>query len=135
MKIKRRIKTFSLPVQPGQSQVASSVQQPQQQQKSSSEEVTMRDLQLEQSRLQRQQTQIQHQKSQLLLKNEMTRRREIVQLQKLKKDEEDARIKNSIRVKKEEEKNNEEAKARSASLYKTKPRPVQPVGMPKSRVI
>ena len=96
------------------------------------EEVTMRDLQLEQARLQRQQIQIQHQKSQLLLKDEMSRRRSMVQLQKLKKDEEDARIKNSIRVKKEETDKNEETQARNVSLYKSRPKLVQPVGMPRT---
>lgn len=94
---------------------------------------TMRDLQLEQARLQRQQIQIQHQKSQLLLKDEMARRKNVVQLQKLKKDEEESRIKNSIRVKKEENDNNEEAQARNTALYKSKPKPVQPVGMPKGK--
>ena len=93
----------------------------------------MRDLQLEQARLQRQQTQIQHQKSQLLLKNEMARRREVVQLQKIKKDGDDERVKNAIRARKEENDNNDEAKARNASLYKSKPKLVQPVGMPKGK--
>lgn len=94
-------------------------------------EITMKDLQLEQARLRRQQIQIQHQKSQLLLKDEMARRRNVIQLQKLKKDEEDTMVKNSIKVKKEERDNNEEAQTRNTSLYKSRPKPVQPVGMPK----
>ena len=128
MKVRRKIKTFALP--PEQLALLQS-QQSMQQGGEQQGEPTMRDLQLEQARLQRQQTQIQHQKSQLLLKNEMARRREVVQLQKLKKDEDDDRIKNAIRAKKEENDNNDEAKARNASLYKTKPKLVQPVGMPK----
>ena len=94
-------------------------------------EITMKDLQLEQARLRRQQIQIQHQKSQLLLKDEMARKRNVIQLQKLKKDEEDTMVKNSIKVKKEERDNNEEAQTRNTSLYKSRPKPVQPVGMPK----
>jgi len=93
----------------------------------------MKDLQLEQARLRRQQIQIQHQKSQLLLKDEMARKRNVIQLQKLKKDEEDTMVKNSINVKKEERDNNEEAQIRNTSLYKSRPKLVQPVGMPKGK--
>lgn len=100
----------------------------------SSEEVTMRDLQMEQSRLQRQQTQIQHQKSQLLLRNEIAKRREVVQLQKLKKEENDDLIKNAIRARKEEKDSNDEVRLRNASLYKPKPGIVPPVGMPKNKI-
>jgi hypothetical protein len=93
----------------------------------------MKDLQLEQARLRRQQIQIQHQKSQLLLKDEMARKRNVIQLQKLKKEEEDTMVKNSIKVKKEERDNNEEAQTRNTSLYKSRPKLVQPVGMPKGK--
>lgn len=138
MIVKRKNKNFSIPVpEPGktiQQGLPGAIQQPQQGQQMSSDEVTMRDLQMEQARLQRQQTQIQHQKSQLLLKDEMARRREVVQLQKLKKDQDDDRIKNAIRAKKEENDNNDEARARNASLYKSKPKAVQPVGMPRSKL-
>lgn len=108
---------------------APSTLQPQQQ----TGEITMKDLQLEQARLRRQQIQIQHQKSQLLLKDEMARKRNVIQLQKLKKDEEDTMVKNSIKVKKEERDNNEEAQTRNTSLYKSRPKPVQPVGMPRGK--
>lgn len=135
MIVKRKIKQYSLPTpQPGktvQQGLPGELQQGTAQQ--APDEVTMRDLQLEQARLQRQQTQIQHQKSQLLLKNEMARRREVVQLQKLKKDGDDERVKNAIRARKEENDDNDEAKARNASLYKSKPKLVQPVGMPKGK--
>ena len=94
-------------------------------------EPTMRDLQLEQARLQRQQTQIQHQKTQLRIKEEMNRRNTVVKLQKIKKDEEEAQVKNQVRIKKEENDNNDEARARNAALYKTRPKVVQPVGMPR----
>ena len=135
MIVKRKTKQYSLPTpQPGktvQQGLPGDLQQGTAQQ--APDEVTMRDLQLEQARLQRQQTQIQHQKSQLLLKNEMARRREVVQLQKIKKDGDDERVKNAIRARKEENDNNDEAKARNASLYKSKPKLVQPVGMPKGK--
>jgi hypothetical protein len=133
MIVRRKIKQYSLPTPPPgktvQQGLPGDLQQGMAQQ--APDEVTMRDLQLEQARLQRQQTQIQHQKSQLLLKNEMARRREVVQLQKIKKDGDDERVKNAIRARKEESDNNDEAKARNASLYKSKPKLVQPVGMPK----
>lgn len=129
---RKKIKQFSLPVpQPGKTIQQGMPGEQQDSAQQSPDEVTMRDLQLEQARLQRQQTQIQHQKSQLLLKNEMARRREVVQLQKLKKDGDDERMKNAIRAKKEENDNNDEARARNASLYKSKPKLVQPVGMPR----
>ena len=128
---RKKIKQFSLPVpQPGKT-IQQGMPGEQDLAQQAPDEVTMRDLQLEQARLQRQQTQIQHQKSQLLLKNEMARRREVVQLQKLKKDGDDERMKNAIRARKEENDNNDEAKARNASLYKSKPKLVQPVGMPR----
>ena len=140
MIVLRKTRMYSLPtpqpgktIQQGLPGTMQQTQQSQQNQQMSSSEVTMRDLQMEQARLQRQQTQIQHQKSQLLLKDEMARRREVVQLQKFKKDEDDARIKNAIRAKKEENDNNDEARARNASLYKSKPKLVQPVGMPKGK--
>lgn len=138
----KKTKTFTLTPQqtallqkagfPQQNQNQNQLQNPVPQQQRTGE-VTMKDLQLEQARLQRQQIQIQHQKSQLLLKDEMARRRAVVQLQKLKKDQDDARVKNSIRVKKEENDHNEEAQARNASLYKSRPKLVQPVGMPKGK--
>lgn len=132
---RKKIKQFSLPVpQPGKTIQQGMPGEQQDLAQQSPDEVTMRDLQLEQARLQRQQTQIQHQKSQLLLKNEMARRREVVQLQKLKKDGDDERMKNAIRARKEENDNNDEAKARNASLYKSKPKLVQPVGMPRSKL-
>ena len=132
---RKKIKQFSLPVpQPGKTVQQGMPGEQQDLAQQSPDEVTMRDLQLEQARLQRQQTQIQHQKSQLLLKNEMARRREVVQLQKIKKDGDDERVKNAIRARKEENDNNDEAKARNASLYKSKPKLVQPVGMPRSKL-
>lgn len=133
----RKVKAFTLTQQ--QTELLQKVKLPQnqiQQQtppQQQTEEITMKDLQLEQARLQRQQIQIQHQKSQLLLKDEMARRRNVIQLQKLKKDEEDTMVKNSIKVKKEERDNNEEAQTRNTSLYKSRPKPVQPVGMPKGK--
>ena len=135
MIVKRKTKFFALPPQSNTptTQQSPNALNPQAAQGPQGGEATMRDLQLEQARLQRQQIQIQHQKSQLLLKDEMARRRNVVQLQKLKKDEDEARIKNSIRVKKEENDNNEEAQARNASLYKSRPKLVQPVGMPKGK--
>ena len=136
----KKTKTFTLtPQQTALLQRAGFPQQNQNQQQNPvpqqqrTGEVTVKDLQLEQARLQRQQIQIQHQKSQLLLRDEMARRRAVVQLQKLKKDQDDARVKNSIRVKKEENDHNEEAQARNASLYKSRPKLVQPVGMPKGK--
>lgn len=133
----RKIKAFTLTQQ--QTELLQKAKLPQnqiQQQippQQQTEEITMKDLQLEQARLRRQQIQIQHQKSQLLLKDEMARRRNVIQLQKLKKDEEDTMVKNSIKVKKEERDNNEEAQTRNTSLYKSRPKPVQPVGMPKGK--
>lgn len=133
----RKIKAFTLTQQQTELLQKAKLPQNQIQQQTppqqQTEEITMKDLQLEQARLRRQQIQIQHQKSQLLLKDEMARRRNVIQLQKLKKDEEDTMVKNSIKVKKEERDNNEEAQTRNTSLYKSRPKPVQPVGMPKGK--
>jgi hypothetical protein len=136
----RKIKAFTLTQQ--QTELLQRAKLPQNQQtqiqptpqQQQTGEVTMKDLQLEQARLRRQQIQIQHQKSQLLLKDEMARKRNVIQLQKLKKEEEDTMVKNSINVKKEERDNNEEAQTRNTSLYKSKPKLVQPVGMPRSKL-
>lgn len=134
---KRKTKTFTLTQQ--QTELLQKAKLPQNQSQLQNQpqqqtgEITMKDLQLEQARLRRQQIQIQHQKSQLLLKDEMARKRNVIQLQKLKKDEEDTMVKNSINVKKEERDNNEEAQTRNTSLYKSRPKPVQPVGMPRGK--
>ena len=133
----RKVKAFTLTQQ--QTELLQKAKLPQNQSQLQNQpqqqtgEITMKDLQLEQARLRRQQIQIQHQKSQLLLKDEMARKRNVIQLQKLKKDEEDTMVKNSINVKKEERDNNEEAQIRNTSLYKSRPKPVQPVGMPKGK--
>lgn len=133
----RKVKAFTLTQQQTELLQKAKLPQNQIQQQTppqqQTEEITMKDLQLEQARLRRQQIQIQHQKSQLLLKDEMARKRNVIQLQKLKKDEEDTMVKNSINVKKEERDNNEEAQTRNTSLYKSRPKPVQPVGMPKGK--
>lgn len=133
----RKVKAFTLTQQ--QTELLQKAKLPQNQSQLQNQpqqqtgEITMKDLQLEQARLRRQQIQIQHQKSQLLLKDEMARKRNVIQLQKLKKDEEDTMVKNSINVKKEERDNNEEAQIRNTSLYKSRPKLVQPVGMPKGK--
>jgi hypothetical protein len=97
-------------------------------------ELTMRDLQLEQARLRRQQIEIQHQKSQLLLKDEISRRRSMVQMQKMEQEEKDAQNRARIQARKEENRNNNEAGVKNTSLYKTRPKAIQPVGMPRSNV-
>lgn len=103
---------------------------PVQQQQQAGEEPTSKDLQLEQARLQRQQIQIQHQKSQLLLKEEMSKRRAMVQMQKMRRDEEQDEIRNIMKARKAEA---DSQKGDRTSLYKTHPKTVQPVGMPKGK--
>lgn len=140
----KRNKLFANPL-PGTVQeqsVASQVQQkniqapqtPNPQQNQEGGEITMRDLQLEQARLRRQQIEIQHQKSQLLLKDEISRRRAMVQMQRMEQDEKQAQSRARLQAKKEEDNNNNEAGVKNTSLYKTRPKAVQPVGMPRSNV-
>ena len=117
-----RNKLYSVP-KPGE------MRTPKQQQgtgQNNSQITSMRDLQAAQMRLQRQQILIQHQKQQLLAKNEMQKRRALLQRQKIAADEEISDNKDRIKVRQmESQENNKD----NTSLYKTKSRPVQPVPM------
>lgn len=93
-----------------------------------SQEVTSRDLQLEQMRLQRQQIQIQHQRQQLLAKEQMAKARALTQLQKMENEEKQSESKDRIKVRQQEA--NLQGPD-NTHLYKTKSKAVQPVSMPK----
>lgn len=108
-------------IDPGKSQVPK-------QGDSNSQEVTARDLQLEQYRLQRQQIQIQHQKQQLLAKEQMAKARTLTQLQKMENEEKQSANKDQIRNRQQEINSQ---KPDNTYLYKTKSKAVQPVSMPK----
>ena len=93
-----------------------------------SQEVTAKDLQLEQMKLQRQQIQIQHQRQQLLAKEQMAKARNMTQLQKMENEKEQSENKDRIRTRQQEVVNQ---KPDNTALYKTKSKAVQPVAMPK----
>ena len=92
------------------------------------QEVTSRDLQLEQLRLQRPQRLIQHQTTQLQIKENMARSRAIAQVQKQENEKDMSDAKDRIKIQQQEQKSQG---AQNTSLYKTKSRPVAPVSMPK----
>ncbi len=93
-----------------------------------SQEVTAKDLQLEQMRLQRQQIQIQHQRRVLQAKEQMAKARNMTQLQKMENEKEQSDNKDRLRAHQVEVANQ---KPDNTSLYKTKSKAVQPVAMPK----
>ena len=102
---------------------------PQQQQGAgTSQELTAKDLQLEQMKLQRQQIQIQHQRQQLLAKEQMAKARNMTQLQKMENEREQSDNKDRIRTRQQEAANQ---RPDNTGLYKTKSKAVQPVAMPK----
>ena len=100
-----------------------------QQEDDNSQEITSRDLLLEQMRLQRQQRLIQHQKAQLQVKENMARARALAQQQRLEREKGEDDQKDSIRIKQMEENSN--VAKNTSSLYKTKSRPITSISMPK----
>jgi hypothetical protein len=120
-----RDKEFSVPKV---GETISSKSQIPQQGDDNSQEVTSRDLQLEQMRLQRQQRLIQHQRAQLQVKENMARARALAQRQRIEREKSESDQKDSIKIKQMEENSNA---AKNTNLYKTQSRPVAPVSMPK----
>jgi hypothetical protein len=121
-----RDKEFSVP---NVGETISSKSQIPQQEDVNSQELTSRDLLLEQMRLQRQQRLIQHQKAQLQVKENMARARALAQQQRLEREKGEDDQKDSIRIKQMEENSN--VAKNTSSLYKTKSRPITPISMPK----
>lgn len=93
-----------------------------------SQEITSKDLQLEQLRLQRQQRLIQHQKTQLRIKEDMAKSRALAQAQKREAEKDTSEAKDRIRIKQQEQ---ESQGSQNTGLYKTRTKPVAPVSMPK----
>lgn len=102
-------------------------EQPNQQLPSQGEQqVTSKDLQLEQFKLQRQQQLILHQQAMLQQKETLQRQRELVQRQKMENDKDESDNKDRIKIRQQEIKN---GKADNTGLYKTKSKANQPVPM------
>ena len=120
-----RNKKFSVP-KPGEMISPTRQQQVPQQGNDNSQELTSKDLQLEQMRMQKQILQIQHQKEQMKIKEDMARRRNLTQLNKMESEEKQTQQKNQIKTRKIEANND---RADNTGLYKTKSKPVQPVPM------
>ena len=120
-----RNKKFSVP-KPGEMISPTRQQQVPQQGNDNSQELTSKDLQLEQMRMQKQILQIQHQKEQMKIKEDMARRRNLTQLNKMESEEKQTQQKNQIKTRKIEANND---KVDNTGLYKTKSKPVQPVPM------
>ena len=98
-----RNKKFSVP-KPGE-MISPTRQQVPQQGNDNSQELTSKDLQLEQMRMQKQILQIQHQKEQMKIKEDMARRRNLTQLNKMESEEKQTQQKNQIKTRKIEANN------------------------------
>jgi len=120
-----RNKKFSVP-KPGEMISPVRQQQVPQQGNDNSQELTSKDLQLEQMRMQKQILQIQHQKEQMKIKEDMARRRNLTQLNKMESEEKQTQQKNQIKTRRIEANND---KVDNTGLYKTKSKPIQPVPM------
>ena len=92
----------------------------------SSQEVTSRDLQIEQMRLQKQLLLIQHQKQQMRVKEEMAKRRQLQQLSRMESEEKQSQRSNQVKVRKMEA---DKEKPDNTSLYKNRSQAVAPVPM------
>lgn len=90
------------------------------------QQVTSKDLQLEQLKLQRQQQLILHQRAMLQQKETLQRQRELVQRQKMENDKDESDDKDRIKIRQQEIK---DGKADNTGLYKTKSKANQPVPM------
>lgn len=120
-----RNKKFSVP-KPGEMISPARQQQVPQQGNDNSQELTSKDLQLEQMRMQKQILQIQHQKEQMKIKEDMARRRNLTQLNKMESEEKQTQQKNQIKTRRIEANND---KVDNTGLYKTKSKPIQHVPM------
>ena len=92
--------------------------------------MTVKDMQMEQFKLQRQQRLIQHQKNQLQIKEDMAKAKALTQQQKLEQEKDEAEDKDRIRIKQQERLANE-GKKDNTNLYKSKAKITAPVSMPK----
>ena len=92
--------------------------------------MAVKDMQMEQFKLQRQQRLIQHQKNQLQIKEDMARAKALTQQPKLEQEKDEAEDKDRIRIKQQERLSNE-GKKDNTNLYKTKSKITAPVSMPK----
>lgn len=108
---------------PQQSQQTALPQQGEEQQP-----LTSKDLLLEQMKLQRQQISINHQRQIMRAKEEMARRRNLTQLQRMESEEKQSDQKDQIKTRQQESINQ---KPDNTGLYKQKAKTVPPVGMPR----
>ena len=92
--------------------------------------MTVKDMQMEQFKLQRQQRLIQHQKNQLQIKEDMAKAKALTQQQRLEQEKDEAEDKDRIRIKQQERLAND-GKKDNTNLYKTKSKITAPVSMPK----
>lgn len=83
-------------------------------------------IQAEQMRMQRQQIQSQQAQQTILAKQEMQKRRELMQQRKQESEEKMAEMRDSIRIRQQEQAN---GKADNTSLYKSRAKTVDPVPM------
>ena len=90
--------------------------------------LTSKDLLLEQMKLQRQQISINHQRQIMRAKEEMARRRNLTQLQRMESEEKQSDQKDQIKTRQQESINQ---KPDNTGLYKQKAKTVPPVGMPR----
>lgn len=93
---------------------------------STTDDVTSRDLQLEQMRMQRQLLQTQRMREKLAAQERRDAMKTLQQSQKDDTDEKESQAKNQIRLKKLD---NEETGAKNVNLYKTRSKVVSPVPM------
>lgn len=120
-----RNKKFSVP-KPGETIEMNRQSQLPQQGNDNSQELTSKDLQLEQMRMQKQILQIQHQKEQMKIKEDMARRRNLTQMTRMESEEKQTQQKDQIKIRKMETSND---KPDNTNLYKSKSKAVQPVPM------
>lgn len=92
------------------------------------QEITSRDLQIEQMRLQRQQKLLQHQKAKLQVQEGLARTRAITQRQKIEDEKREHDLKNIMEIHKRIYDDNE---VHNPTLYKSKSTITAPVAMPK----
>jgi hypothetical protein len=103
-------------------------QSPQAQPQQVPQEITSRDLQIEQMRLQRQQRLLQHQKAKLQVQEGLARTRAITQRQKIEDEKREHDLKNIMEIHKRIYDDNE---VHNPTLYKSKSTITAPVAMPK----
>ena len=124
-----RSKNYSVP-NPGDvtDPTTNSSAQPDMEDAMRSQEISARDLQIERMKLQRQQMQINNQRQQLQVKEQISKNRQLTQLQKAEKEKEQSVGKDRIRIRQQE---NNNQTPNNTGLYKSKAHAVQPTSMPR----